>query len=83
MEDMKDVFDAVIQRILFLIQCQMDKLQRSSPIGRFERVRLLLVGGFGASQYLRQCIEEKFPACEVIQPPEAYVFTSADFCRGC
>jgi hypothetical protein len=67
-QDLKGIFDPVILRVLVLIQLQLEKIRKASQTNGLP---LLLVGGFGSSEYLRRQIEAKFPTCMVIQPPDA------------
>jgi hypothetical protein len=67
-DDLRAIFDPVINRILMMIQLQVDKIEH---LRTSERIPILLVGGFGSSQYLRKRVEEKFLNCRVGQPPDA------------
>ena len=70
-DDLKSIFDPVILRVLVLIQTQLDRVHNSNNTPRGEKIPILLVGGFGSSNYLRRRIEERFVDCIVLQPPDA------------
>jgi Tfp pilus assembly PilM family ATPase len=68
--ELREVFDKVIQAIFVLIVQQIERVQQADPNGRVSAI--LLVGGFGSSEYLRKSIEEHFGEdMKIIQPPEA------------
>jgi hypothetical protein len=71
--ELKEVFDAVIQQIIKLIIGQIERLDDSHE--GLEASAILLVGGFGSSEYLRREIENHFedilPDLKVIQPVNA------------
>jgi hypothetical protein len=73
--ELKIVFDPVIEVIIELINGQLDRVEES--LGDIEVSALLLVGGFGSSEYLRKQIEHHFngeddvPKLTVIQPVNA------------
>jgi hypothetical protein len=56
--ELKEVFDDVIRAILDLIIVQVEQVE-AAP-GNHEVSAILLVGGFGSSQYLLKSIEEHF-----------------------
>ncbi|KAI1144855.1 actin-like ATPase domain-containing protein [Nemania diffusa] len=66
----KEIFDPLITDIIRLVEEQVNsaqvKLQGRAIKGIF------LVGGFGASQYLKSCIEKSIPNIQVIQPDGAW-----------
>ncbi|KAH8587270.1 hypothetical protein B0O99DRAFT_642186 [Bisporella sp. PMI_857] len=67
--ELKDVFDAVIRMIFQLIVGQMERLEEANLTAS----AILLVGGFGSSEYLRKQIEEHFgDDVKVIQPVNAW-----------
>ncbi|PVH69876.1 actin-like ATPase domain-containing protein [Cadophora sp. DSE1049] len=69
-EELKEVFDAVIRMIFQLIIGQMERLEEAGGLTAFA---ILLVGGFGSSEYLRKQIEEHFgDDVKVIQPVNAW-----------
>lgn len=37
-----------------------------------EMKAIFLVGGFGSSQYLKQCLQKAQPKIQIIQPPDAW-----------
>jgi hypothetical protein len=66
--ELKEVFDAVIRMIFQLIIGQMERLEEAN----LSASAILLVGGFGSSEYLRKQIEEHFgDDVKVIQPVDA------------
>lgn len=69
--ELKDVFDAVIRMIFDLIVVQMERLEEAP--GDLTVSAILLVGGFGSSEYLRKEIEQHFGEdVKVIQPVNAW-----------
>jgi tRNA A37 threonylcarbamoyltransferase TsaD len=64
--------------VIVLINDQLDRVEES--LGNVKVSALLLVGGFGSSEYLRQEIKNHFngeddiPELRVIQPVNAYVY---------
>jgi tRNA A37 threonylcarbamoyltransferase TsaD len=68
--ELKEVFDKVMQVIFQLIVEQMERVEEAA--GNLTVSAILLVGGFGSSEYLRKSIEEHFGEdIKVIQPPDA------------
>ncbi|KAL7948670.1 hypothetical protein V8C42DRAFT_351698 [Trichoderma barbatum] len=69
-EDVKTIFDPVIQEILSLIDEQVEqakaKLEGKNP------KYIFLVGGLGASNYLFERVKQMYPDIQVLQPPEAW-----------
>ena len=71
-EELKTVFDPVIGMIIQLINGQLDQVEEA--LGNLDVSSILLVGGFGSSEYLRREIEKHFSGCDdipelkVIQP---------------
>jgi len=69
------VFDPVIGMIIQLINEQLDRVDEAP--GNLQVAAILLVGGFGSSEYLRRRIEQHFsedddiPGLKVIQPVNA------------
>jgi len=74
--EIKIVFDPVISIIIQLIIGQLELID-AAP-GHLKVAAILLVGGFGSSEYLRKYIENHFsgedgmPAIKVIQPVNAW-----------
>jgi len=75
-EEMKAIFDPVIDEVLRLVQVQIDSVKRAGhpPISL-----LLLVGGFGSSPYLYRRVQQHVanlpqPSGElkILQPPNAW-----------
>ncbi|KAI9774152.1 MAG: hypothetical protein M1840_005245 [Geoglossum simile] len=74
-DDLRSIFDPVVLRVLILIQTQIDRIRatnNSNNTAGDSKIPILLVGGFGSSNYLRRRIEERFPNCTVLQPPDAW-----------
>ncbi|KAH8654245.1 hypothetical protein BGZ61DRAFT_500616 [Ilyonectria robusta] len=66
----KQVFDPLVNDILRLV----DEQAKNALIKRQGRgiKGIFLVGGFGASQYLKECIQKAHPDVQVIQPDDAW-----------
>jgi hypothetical protein len=62
--ELKKIFDAVVDRVLFLLHEQVDAIG-DVPGGR--RLPILLVGGFGSSEYLKTRIIVMFNQFEVLR----------------
>lgn len=75
MDDLRTVFDPVIGAIVRLINEQLDQIE--TAFGRLDISSILLVGGFGSSEYLRREIEKHFsgddemPQIKILQPQSA------------
>lgn len=69
-EDLKGIFDPVVEHVLILIQQHIDE---NKAVFSGPKLSILLVGGFGSSEYLRRKIEQKVANSTVIQPPDAWV----------
>ncbi|KAK8123027.1 hsp70 protein [Apiospora sp. TS-2023a] len=69
-EDVKSIFDPVIQDILRFVDDQVKSAQLKQAGA--DVTGNLLVGGFGSSQYLKGEIEKSFPDVQVIQPDDAW-----------
>ncbi|OCK78280.1 actin-like ATPase domain-containing protein [Lepidopterella palustris CBS 459.81] len=73
-DELKEVFDAVNRMIFQLIVGQIEKVQEAP--GNLEVSAILLVGGFGSSEYLRKEIENHLieigEEIKVIQPVNAW-----------
>ncbi len=68
--ELKEVFDAVIRMIFLLIISQMEKVEEAP--GNLSVSAILLVGGFGSSEYLRKEMQKHFGEdINVIQPVDA------------
>ncbi|KAK7985771.1 hypothetical protein PG988_003393 [Apiospora saccharicola] len=68
--EVKSIFDPVIKDILRFVDDQI-KSARLKRAGE-DVTGILLVGGFGSSQYLKGEIEKSFPTVQVIQPDDAW-----------
>lgn len=74
--DLYQIFAPLITDITKLVEAQVEaikvkRLKENHPKGD-EVKAILLVGGFGSSQYLKRCLEKKFPKIEIIQPDGAW-----------
>ncbi|KAK2609277.1 hypothetical protein QQS21_002212 [Conoideocrella luteorostrata] len=68
--DLTRIFEPLIKDIINLIQEQVEQ-SRNKRHGK-DVDGILLVGGFGSSQYLRQMVRKHFPSIEAIQPNDAW-----------
>ncbi|KAL3453558.1 hypothetical protein BJX65DRAFT_302456 [Aspergillus insuetus] len=62
------IFDPIVRDVVELIDGQIGALgdvRLSSPT-------MLLVGGFGASEYLFCCVQQAHPSIKVLQPPNSW-----------
>ncbi|KAF4442543.1 hypothetical protein F53441_11704 [Fusarium austroafricanum] len=66
----KQIFDPLVNDILRLVDEQVKNALIKRP-GR-DIKGIFLVGGFGASQYLKECIQKAHPDVQVIQPDDAW-----------
>jgi hypothetical protein len=67
-EDLKEVFDPVVNMVLILLSEQIEAV---GNLLDSERIPILLVGGFGSNKYLKLRIMQQFENCMVLQPPDA------------
>ncbi|KAI9771282.1 MAG: hypothetical protein M1840_002252 [Geoglossum simile] len=67
-----DVFDPVVEKILTLIQEQVDRVQRMDRKATIAGI--ILVGGFGGNKYLAKNVKEGFSGVvnEVLQPLDGW-----------
>lgn len=70
MPTLKAIFDEVVDRVLLLLH---EPVQAVGAVRGPKKLPILLVGGFGNSEYLKARIIDTFAQCEVLQPPDAYV----------
>ena len=63
--DMHAIFEPIMLKIIALVQGQIDDSRRNVRA-------VLLVGGFGQSNYLKKRIEAAVDGVEVLQPPNAW-----------
>jgi hypothetical protein len=66
--DLKEIFDGVVDIVLLLLHEQIHAVGTAHGS---RKLPILLVGGFGSSEYLKTRITETFDQCEVLQPPDA------------
>ncbi|KAI8996924.1 hypothetical protein BDB01DRAFT_769099 [Pilobolus umbonatus] len=64
----EEVFKPIIDQITKLINDQFDKLEEA--VGSKDINSILLVGGFGQSDYLRSALKERFPGRHIPVPPQ-------------
>jgi hypothetical protein len=69
-EDLKKVFDPVVDKVNLLLAEQIEAVGNGQN-GR--KIPVLLVGGFGSSEYLKARVAQMFDNCDILQPPDAYV----------
>jgi tRNA A37 threonylcarbamoyltransferase TsaD len=63
---MKDIFEPIILKIIELVNGQIKALEE-------KRTRVvLLVGGFGQNNYLKERLRHSLNGVEVLQPPNAW-----------
>ncbi|KAL3706917.1 hypothetical protein TMatcc_007930 [Talaromyces marneffei ATCC 18224] len=62
------IFDLVVQDVIKLVQHQVRKIQVKGHSAR----AILLVGGFGGSEYLCHRLCKAFPKITIMQPPNAW-----------
>lgn len=67
-EDLVKIFEPVVESVLILLAEQVEAVKGAAP-GR--KMPVLLVGGFGSSEYLKMRISQQFKNCTVLQPPDA------------
>ncbi|KAL9090220.1 MAG: hypothetical protein Q9159_002120 [Coniocarpon cinnabarinum] len=71
--DLKRFFAPVILQIEKLVEKQVNNIRIKRTFQQSKEPRaIMLVGGFGASMYLKQRLMQKFPRLEVIQPLDAW-----------
>ncbi|KAF2254078.1 actin-like ATPase domain-containing protein [Trematosphaeria pertusa] len=68
-EDLVKIFEPVVESVLILLAEQVEAVKGAAP-GR--KMPVLLVGGFGSSEYLKMRISQQFKNCTVLQPPDAW-----------
>ncbi|RAO68865.1 uncharacterized protein BHQ10_004877 [Talaromyces amestolkiae] len=61
-EDLRDIFDPVVNQIIDLIKTQIKDANKEMEHGTINRI--ILVGGFGDSEYLRKAIKKTFGSNE-------------------
>jgi tRNA A37 threonylcarbamoyltransferase TsaD len=80
-KDLEEIFDPVIDRIVMLIIEQVEAVAELPGDNKVSAI--LLVGGFGSSEYLRRKIEGNpmWEGTDVIQPVNAYAWRSHSMSR--
>ncbi|KAL5355296.1 hypothetical protein BJX96DRAFT_170538 [Aspergillus floccosus] len=68
-DTIKDIFDPVVQEVVDLIDHQMDGLNH---LGKPPPKAVLLVGGFGSSEYLFQQLKKRYSNIDILQPSNAW-----------
>ncbi|RPA90381.1 actin-like ATPase domain-containing protein [Choiromyces venosus 120613-1] len=71
-EEMRKIFDPVVQKVIQLVQQQVKESRQARQVKA-----LVLVGGFGESEYLRRQLEAKITTKDgekliILQPPNAW-----------
>lgn len=64
-QDLKTVFDPVVNEVLTLVKRQIDNIKGEKK----DVSAVLLVGGFGQSRYLRKRLEEEIKPISLLCPP--------------
>lgn len=64
-EEMNDIFEPVILKVIALVKGQMKSSKTNIR-------SVLLVGGFGQSNYLKERLRSSLKGVEVLQPPNAW-----------
>jgi tRNA A37 threonylcarbamoyltransferase TsaD len=69
--ELRDIFDEVVDNVIELAIAQIEGI--SSQIDSSRVAAIVLVGGFGESQYLQQCLREHPDLAEIplLSPPNA------------
>ncbi|KAL8887793.1 MAG: hypothetical protein Q9215_004678 [Flavoplaca cf. flavocitrina] len=75
-DDVKKIFQPLITDIERMVEDQVNlvrvkRLNEGHPKAN-EIKAIFLVGGFGSSEYLKQCLQTSHPAIQVIQPNDAW-----------
>ncbi|CZR65853.1 uncharacterized protein PAC_15753 [Phialocephala subalpina] len=68
-DDLREVFDTVVRKIVDLLR---EHVTTTRSFQGIQKLRILLVGGFGSNEYLKTNISDVFQDCEVLQPPDAW-----------
>jgi tRNA A37 threonylcarbamoyltransferase TsaD len=69
-EDLKGIFDTVVNQILVLLTQQLEDVKKARP--DVEKVSILLVGGFGSNEYLAKRVRETFrSSADIVQPSDS------------
>ncbi|KAL3459150.1 hypothetical protein BJX64DRAFT_291547 [Aspergillus heterothallicus] len=66
-DDIAAILDPIVRGVVELIDEQIGAL---SEVG-LTSPTILLVGGFGASEYLFRCVQQAHPSIKVLQPPNS------------
>ncbi|KAJ4387858.1 hypothetical protein N0V93_008461 [Gnomoniopsis smithogilvyi] len=71
-KQLQEIFEPIINEILRLVGDQYRAAQLKRPVQKIKGI--FLVGGFGSSQYLKKCLDEKYESLgtQVIQPHDAW-----------
>ncbi|PKY05178.1 actin-like ATPase domain-containing protein [Aspergillus campestris IBT 28561] len=65
----QEIFDPVVDDVERLVRGQVESVAKN---GKTPKVTILLVGGFGSSEYLFRKLKKAFPNILVMQPPNAW-----------
>lgn len=70
--DLREIFKPIIEEIVRLVDDQIRAAHAKRPRQQIKGV--FLVGGFGSSRYLKNCVEENYKdlRIQVIQPHDAW-----------
>ncbi|KAH7336643.1 hypothetical protein BKA65DRAFT_37690 [Rhexocercosporidium sp. MPI-PUGE-AT-0058] len=69
-EDMREIFDPCVNRVLTLVDSQIDEISSQGATVKY----ILVVGGFGKSMYLLKRIRERYSArnIEIVRPSNSW-----------
>jgi molecular chaperone DnaK (HSP70) len=68
-DDLKEIFEPLVDDVIRLIEDQVKSVRLKHE---YTLSGIMLVGGFGSSQYLKDCVKRKFPDIQVMQPQDAW-----------
>ncbi|KAF7864103.1 hypothetical protein EAF04_007068 [Stromatinia cepivora] len=75
-KDMKAIFDPIIadikNKVNEQVQAVMAKRLSENHLQEKEPKAILLVGGFGSSEYLRSELAQQFPTIQIMQPDDSW-----------
>ncbi|KAK2850556.1 hypothetical protein FQN49_005545 [Arthroderma sp. PD_2] len=76
-DDLRHMFDPVVDQIIGLVRQQIKDAKADAECKKINRI--ILVGGFGDSEYLRQAFEQAFPKITITVPenPQAAIVKGA------
>ncbi|CAI7625818.1 unnamed protein product [Penicillium pancosmium] len=66
--EIKEIFEPIVSRVGELVRTQIESI---AHLGLNSKA-IVLVGGFGSSGYLFQCLKDSNPSISILQPPNAW-----------